>query len=350
MNSNNRNLRFSVIIPVFNSKRFLRQCLNSVVNQSFRDYEIILVDDGSTDTSGAICDSFANKHDNITVIHKENQGQIAARTDGVKKAAGEYIVFVDSDDTLEPKALEVINSKIEKYHPDGVIYESSRISAHGLIKLHSGANFKEYMLTDKHDLYMEILSTSSNCAVWKKAFKRNLFTTSGFEHLYNLRIEEDFYQTMDLIANASSVLFIPDDLYNYRNNPGSIIHTERKASKYNIDFTSALFVLDLFKNNSFFSETDVQNDSKSNLHDIAGKLEEISNLKTSFKRKKELFEQIKSEPYFIRYILPLGTANLEGLSKRMYELFLSSQYRKLIRIEKIINFPKRIKHLISVVL
>ena len=343
-------LRFSVIIPVFNSKRFLGKCLNSVVNQSFKDYEIILIDDGSTDASGTICDCYEEKYDNVTVIHKENQGQIAARTDGVKNAIGEYIVFVDSDDTLEPNALEVINSKIEKYHPDGVIYESSRTSAHGLIKLHSGANFMEYMLTDKHALYREILSTSSHCAVWKKAFKRNLFTTSGFEHLYNLRIGEDFYQTMDLIANASSVLFIPDDLYNYRNNPGSILHKERMALSFKIDFTSALFVIDIMKNSPYFTDEDIEEQSRLNVSEISGKLEEISNLKTSFERKKELFEQIKSEPYFIRYILPLGTANLEGLSKRMYELFLSSQYRKLIRIEKIINFPKRIKHLISVVL
>ena len=347
--NNKSKLRFSVIIPVFNSKRFLRKCLNSVVNQSFRNYEIILIDDGSTDTSGAICDSYSEKHDNITVIHKDNQGQIAARTDGVKRAIGEYIVFVDSDDTIEPNALEVINSKIEQYHPDGVIYESSRTTAHGLIKLHSGANFKEYMLTDKHALYHEILSTSSHCAVWEKAFKRNLFKTSGFEHLYNLRIGEDFYQTMDLIANASSVLFIPDDLYNYRNNPGSILHKERMALRFKIDFTSALFVIDIMKNSPYFTDEDIEEQARLNVSEIAGKLEEISNLKASEERKIEIFEQIKKEPYFIEYILPLGTADLEGLSKQMYELFLNSRYKELIRKERIYNFPKRIKHLIAVV-
>ena len=137
-------MRFSVIVPVYNSQRFLRKSLNSVTRQSFRDYEIILIDDGSTDKSGSICDDFAKKNKNIIVIHKQNQGQIAARTDGIKKAVGEYIVFVDSDDILEPNALEVLNNKIDQYHPDGVIYENSRMTAHGIVKLHSGTNFKEY--------------------------------------------------------------------------------------------------------------------------------------------------------------------------------------------------------------
>lgn len=348
--NNKSKLRFSVIIPVFNSKRFLRKCLNSVVNQSFRNYEIILIDDGSTDTSGAICDGYAKKHDNITVIHKDNQGQIAARTDGVKKAIGEYIVFVDSDDTIEPNALEVINSKIEQYHPDGVIYESSRISAHGIIKIHSGADFKEHLLTDKAALYREILSDSSHCAVWKKAFRKTMFTTSGFEHLYGLRIGEDFYQTMDLIANASSVLFIPDDLYNYRNNPDSILHKELKASRYKIDFTSALFVVDLMKREPFFSNEDIKEHSIGNVSEIAGKLEEISNLKANYERKVEIFEQIKKEPYFKEYILKLGTTGLVGRKKKMYELFLDSKYKKLIIKEQFSHFPSRIKGLISVIL
>ena len=343
-------MRFSIIVPVFNSQKYLRKTLNSVTRQSFRDYEIILIDDGSTDKSGLICDEYAKNNENITVIHKQNQGQIAARTDGVKKAIGEYIVFVDSDDILEPNALEVLNKKIEQYHPDGVIYESSRMTAHGLIRVHSGADFKEYLLTDKAALYREILSTSSHCAVWKKAFKRSLFTTSGLEHLFNLRIGEDFYQTMDLIANASSVLFIPDDLYNYRNNPSSVLHREQVASRFKIDFTSALFVVDLMRHSPFFTEDDIKEQAVLNVSEIAWKLEDISNLKTSYEKKKEIFDKIKTEPYFVEFIEKLGTANLSGKEKEMYELFMSSDYRKLIRKERISSIPKRIKHLIAVIL
>lgn len=342
--------RFSVIVPVFNSQKYLKKCLDSVANQSFRNYEVILVDDGSTDKSGAICDGYAERYDNIKVIHKQNQGQIAARLDGVKNATGEYIVFADSDDTLKLKALEILNKKIEQYKPDGVIYELSRMSAHGLIKIPSGSKFKEYILTDKGALYREILSTPSHCSVCKKAFKRELFTTSGFEKLFDMRIGEDFFQTMDLITNANSVLFIPDDLYNYRNNPGSAIHSERTAERFKTDFTSARYVLDLVQNSPYFNEDDLKEQLTLSMHGITDRLEEISNLKASYERKKELFEQIKTDQYFIDYILGLGTADLVGFKKRMYSFFLESKYKQLIWREKLVHLPKRIKYIISIIL
>lgn len=343
-------MRFSIIVPVYNSQKYLKKCLNSVVKQSFRDYEIILIDDGSTDNSGSICDVFAKENKNITVIHKQNQGQIAARTDGVKAATGEYIVFADSDDTLESNALEVLNNKIEQYHPDGIMYESTRMTAHGLIKIHSGKSFKDFVLSDKASLYRKILFSSSSYSMCKKTFKRNMFTVSGLDKLYSMRIGEDFFQTMDLISNASSVLFIPDDLYNYRNNPDSIIHRERTAARFKTDFTSAYYVLDLVKTSPYFNDEDLKEQLTLSLHGIAERIEEISNLKTGYKRKKELFEQIKTAPYFTDYIMNLGAADLVGLKKKLYGLFLTSKYKKLIRIEKIVSFPKRVKHFISILL
>lgn len=344
-------MRFSIVVPVYNSQKYLKKCLDSVVSQSFRDYEILLVDDGSTDKSGIICDDYVAKYQNIRKItHKVNQGQVASRTDGIKAAVGEYIVFADSDDTLELNALEVLNKKIEQYHPDGIMYEITRMTAHGIIKIHSGKSFDDYILCDKASLYRVILSNPSYYSMCKKAFKRNLFSTTGLDKLYKMRIGEDFFQTMDIIANSSSVLFISDDLYNYRNNSSSTIHRERAAKNYKTDFSSALFVVDLIKNSQLFSEKELTEQLTLSLHGIADRLEEISNLKTGYKRKEELFEQIKNAPYFVDYILDLGTADLVGLKKKLYGLFLMSRYKKLICIEKIVFFPKRIKHLISVIL
>ncbi len=345
-------MRFSIVVPVFNSQKYLKKCLNSIVNRSFRDYEAILVDDGSTDSSGAMCDDYVKRFDNVSVIHKQNQGQIAARLDGVKKATGVFIVFVDSDDTIELNALEVLNGKIEQYNPDGVAFECSRMTSHGLITRHSGKHFKDFLITDKAELYREILSSSSYCSVCKKTFKRSVFNTAGLENLFNLRIGEDFYQTMDLIANASSVLFISDDLYNYRNNPGSVIHREQMASRFKMDFSSAYFVIDLINNSPLFKdkEKEIEKQSRMNVQEIAWKLGDISNLKTNYQKKVELFDGIKKDPYFIDYISKLGTADLCGREKMVYELFLNSQYRTLIRRERIASIPGRIKHLISVIL
>ena len=95
-------MKFSILIPVYNVERYLEQCLESVINQTFGDYEVIIVDDGSTDNSSYICDSFAEKYpEKIYVIHKENQGLISARRIAIDKAQGEFCIFVDSDDFIE---------------------------------------------------------------------------------------------------------------------------------------------------------------------------------------------------------------------------------------------------------
>lgn len=104
----------SVIIPVYKCEDFLQSCINSILNQTFSDFEIILVDDGSPDNSGKLCDELAKKHTDIAVIHQENQGQAAARNNGVKVARGEWLHFVDCDDSLHPEILENLYNAVTK--------------------------------------------------------------------------------------------------------------------------------------------------------------------------------------------------------------------------------------------
>ena len=106
--------RISVIIPVYKCEKYLENCVNSILNQIFSDFEIILVDDGSPDNSGIICDRLAEKHNKITVLHQDNQGQAAARNNGVKIARGEWLHFVDADDTIHPQMLEALYDAVNK--------------------------------------------------------------------------------------------------------------------------------------------------------------------------------------------------------------------------------------------
>ena len=111
----------SVVLPVYNSSSYIVRCLESMISQSFNGFELILVNDGSTDDSGRICDSYAAKHDNIRVIHQENQGVSAARQIGLDSADGEYVIFVDPDDWVEPKMLEDMLQKASQEEADVVI-------------------------------------------------------------------------------------------------------------------------------------------------------------------------------------------------------------------------------------
>ncbi|MBO4897377.1 MAG: glycosyltransferase [Clostridia bacterium] len=106
--------KISIIIPVYNAGKYINECVDSIINQTFRDFELILVDDGSADNSGKICDDYAEKDSRIKVIHKENGGQAIARNKGLKIATGEYICFVDADDAVNPNMLEYLYEAAEK--------------------------------------------------------------------------------------------------------------------------------------------------------------------------------------------------------------------------------------------
>ena len=111
----------SIIVPVYNAEKHISDCLDSLLSQVFKDFEIILVDDGSKDCSGEICDRYAGKDSRVTVIHKENAGVSSARNKGIEQARGKYLVFVDSDDTVQPEYIGTLYKEITREDEDLVI-------------------------------------------------------------------------------------------------------------------------------------------------------------------------------------------------------------------------------------
>ena len=103
----------SVIVPIYKVEKYLRKCVNSIINQTYKDLEIILVDDGSPDNCGQICDEYAEQDSRIIVVHQKNAGLSAARNAGLEKISGEYVAFVDSDDTIEPQMYETLLAMIK---------------------------------------------------------------------------------------------------------------------------------------------------------------------------------------------------------------------------------------------
>ena len=110
--------KVSVIVPIYNTKRYLYKCIDSIINQTFKELEIILVDDGSTDGSSEVCDEYAGKDERIKVIHQENKGLVYSRYIGVSNAAGEYIGFVDSDDWIAHDMYAILMSEVDKKQYD----------------------------------------------------------------------------------------------------------------------------------------------------------------------------------------------------------------------------------------
>lgn len=146
-------IKISVIVPVYNVERYLERCVKSILEQSLKDIEIILIDDGSPDNCPAICDQYASQYKNVKVIHKENQGLGFARNSGMEMASGEYLAFVDSDDYIAPNSLKRLYEEAQKYHADTVIGLYNRVNNDGSIV--RGQAPKKNITYSGHDQILE---------------------------------------------------------------------------------------------------------------------------------------------------------------------------------------------------
>lgn len=220
---------FSIILPAYNvMEEYLRECIKSLLAQTFQDFEIIFVDDGSTDNTGKICDNFISEYPDVKIqcIHQRNAGQIAARMNGFDHSSGSHILFVDSDDTVRPDALQIIHDAFEKHECDIVMFnairdkggEKSLFWQHYCPEetLFKGESFTTF-LSDA------ICSTRLN-NIWLKAFRRSIIDSAvQYEDVSFIRFEEDYLMQLPWFDQAKSVAYIPENLYVYRLNPTSIV-------------------------------------------------------------------------------------------------------------------------------
>ena len=195
----------SVIVPVYNVEPYLCQCLDSILTQTYQNIEIILINDGSTDASPKICDKYGKRDRRIIVFHTENHGLSAARNLGIKNAHGEWIMFVDSDDWVEPGFCELpYNAAVEK-RADLVIFERALLDADG------NETGKKYHLSG-----MISERTAVECgrpAVWNKLYRKQLFRTIRYPEG---RLFEDVATTHRVIHEAGRIVALDETLYNYR--------------------------------------------------------------------------------------------------------------------------------------
>lgn len=213
-------MRFSILIPVYNVEKYLKECLDKISQQSYKDYEVILVDDGSTDKSGLICDEYCKSNCRAKVIHKINEGLISARRIAINNAKGEYCVFCDSDDFLELEALNEINKIVEKREPDIIIYNAYKYIDGKKEKFFQDV-FSEGMIQNKQDVYTKLLIEYSINSLCLKTVKRSIFDNEkDYNMFYGCNFGEDLLQTIPIVNNAQDIYYLNKPLYNYRISSG----------------------------------------------------------------------------------------------------------------------------------
>ena len=227
------NCKVSVIVPVYNAEVFLHRCVDSLLNQTLEDIEIILVDDGSKDSSPAICDEYAEKHDNVTVLHIENSGPARARNKGIEIAKGDYIGFADSDDYCHVEQFEKLYNNAKENNSDIAMcsffvdntkeIKPVNIAFDSLCS--SNDEIKNRIISCFYGEYVHGLNS-----LWIKIFKRSMLMNNNIRMNENLMRAEDMWFIFDALKVSNVFSFIPDNLYYYYQNDLSIMHNPKNDS------------------------------------------------------------------------------------------------------------------------
>lgn len=293
-------MKFSIIVPVYNTEKFVGACIESVLHQTCGDFELVLVDDGSTDKSAAVCRKYAAADERVLFFQKENSGQIETRCCGISKAHGEYIVFLDSDDLLDRNALERIGQKIAAYHCDMVVYAYERFCDQPNV-CETGRD-EDVVISDKKELYLKIFSDERYNSLCIKAVKRELLRPGEYSTQKNVRYGEDLLQTIDIIRQNPKTVLISDVLYHYRTNMDSVTRT-LDPERYCSDI--------IFVRNAAYeclkNEVSLTDDEMCRFRGISIRLlcEGVSNIaqsKCEFSKKLKLIRHLKENTYYREFI------------------------------------------------
>ena len=288
--------KISVIVPVYNTEKYLRKTVDSLLNQTYKDLEILLIDDGSCDNSGKICEEYAQTDSRIKVVHQENQGLSAVRNRGIELATGEYLCFVDSDDFVETDTYEVFNNIIEKEKVDFInggirVFENNqefigvdyRIDPNRVI---NRAEIIDYLSNFKIQYASMVLS---------KVIRRDFLLAHNIRCISGLKIQEDFVFVLEMLLKADTIYFVDKYFYNYVKRTDSLTTKRYRKDIYKHFNTAYLKIKELYENASITGHEDqlIYYFSRYLLSTI--KREKYN--KASCERKKELRAIFETEMY-----------------------------------------------------
>lgn len=262
--------KISIILPVYNLEQYVSKCLDSLLNQTFTEFEVIIIDDGSRDRTGIVCDQYMEKDSRIQVIHIENGGVSAARNLGIQRAKGKYILFFDGDDYVNEECLFELYEAAEKQNVDAVLYGYNFVKDGEIIEVHlpsfekdkyekkeildkvvpkfigvSYDDIQKWMDGDQHALKKE------NTALWRSMVKRSLIQGNNLWFDTSLKVGEDTCFTTEYLSCADSCLVIPKCYYNlvsresstismYEKNPEAMLEGKMALLKARRELTSRI--------------------------------------------------------------------------------------------------------------
>lgn len=227
----NSKTKVSVIIPVYNTAKYLPKCLDSVINQTYQNLEIITVNDGSTDNSKAILENYTQKDPRLKIITQKNQGLSAARNAGLKIASGNFVTFVDSDDFIKSKMIEKMLGALEKSDADVAVCSFKEIFPNKTIKNFNNHRYSQKVFSTESALKAMLKEEGFMVSATMKLFPRLFFDHIKFPVG---ELHEDVGTTYKLVQKAQKIVFLPDEFYLYTHHQNSIINQTFDDRKFDL--------------------------------------------------------------------------------------------------------------------
>lgn len=241
---------FSLIIPVYNVENYLEQCLNSIINQAFNDYEVIIINDGSTDNSLSLCELFALKHKHVKLINQKNQGLSSARNSGMAMASGKYIWFVDSDDYIQKNSLEILYNHLSESFLDVLGFSNYHFIEETQLLRENNINSESIILSNLELIEQNLLF---EIAPWIYIYKHDFLKEHTINFREDIKIHEDEFYLIEVLSKLKSIKFIADRLYIYRIRVNSLMRSNRKLDKL-YSFAQLIYYFNELKNKKYLCE------------------------------------------------------------------------------------------------
>ena len=234
------NPKVSIIVPIYNSEKYMNKCIESILNQTLTEIEIILVNDGSTDNSGKIIDNYAKKDKRIKVIHQENSGPSVARNKGINIAKGKYIGFVDSDDYIESTMYEELYKNANNRNTEVAMCSYNEKHLYNETEYVVKAKLEQYKIYEKEDIKHNIISTFSKndnygfYSLWNKIYLKEWLLKSNLELDVNRDHGEDWWFNINVFSKLNSFVYIDKELYNYVHSNNNSLMVKYRENQFDL--------------------------------------------------------------------------------------------------------------------
>lgn len=332
------NIMFSIIIPVYNAENYLKESIESILKQSYKNFELILVNDGSKDNSGFICNEFAKKDDRIKVIHQKNQRALKTRINGLKIAKGNYIYFIDSDDYVKKNLLEIVKNKIEKFNPDMLMFRYRNVNEMGKVTGEMSKYEREGFISKK-EFYTKDFKDRRFNSLAIKIIRNASFDLEVLDKFESINRGDDLLLTTVALKNISQIYLINDVLYSYRVNLNSIVHTFQINGLKDILYLDKFLLENIKEFNDISLEIELYKTYLVDTFEYVFMLCYQNNI--IFNKKKEIFKEIREEEFYQK-CLKYYDKDFKLKSKIIHFLFIRKWDYLMINLIKLICKIKKI--------